>query len=287
MRRVNKVLPSTRPHWVGDGFHVVPVFSTLAFTSAVSPFLMLDYAAPKHFEPTTSRRGVGKHPHRGFETVTIAFQGEVEHADSFGHRDVIGPGDVQWMTAASGLVHEEFISRNLLRQGGVVEMMQLWVNLPAKHKMATPRYQAIQKEQIPNAPFPGGRVRVIAGSHAGFSGPASTFTPMDLWEVQLDEKDTVYEFDLPASYNVMLFVRTGDVFVCNREEPVGKARLVMLGEGGRVRLRANEDNSSVVLLAGEPIPEAIAARGPFVMNTQEELMQAMADYQAGKFQKPA
>jgi len=233
-KKVKTVLPTTRPHWVGDGFHVYPVFSNLAFSKHLSPFLMFDYGAPREFPPNTSsqRKGVGQHPHRGFETVTIAFQGEVEHADSIGNKGVIGPGDVQWMTAGRGIIHQEFHSEKWAKQGGMFEMCQLWVNLPAKHKMTKPRYQDITKDKIPtvhiraNPAAPGGAgdagasatctaddsqgsVRIIAGEYGGVKGPALTWTPVNMLIVQLNDKGKTYQLTLPEDHNVMVFARRG------------------------------------------------------------------------------
>eukprot|EP00240_Pyramimonas_obovata_P005638 CAMPEP_0118945824 /NCGR_PEP_ID=MMETSP1169-20130426/43041_1 /TAXON_ID=36882 /ORGANISM="Pyramimonas obovata, Strain CCMP722" /LENGTH=326 /DNA_ID=CAMNT_0006891629 /DNA_START=266 /DNA_END=1247 /DNA_ORIENTATION=- len=275
MKSVRRIMPTPPQHWVGDGFHVYPVFHDLAFTKELSPWLMFDYAAPKKFSPTSSRRGVGKHPHRGFETVTVAFQGEVEHGDSVGNRDVIGAGDVQWMTAARGIIHEEFHSTEFAKKGGVFEMCQLWLNLPAKHKMDPPRYQPILAKDIPSVPLPGGgHVKVIAGEFAGVRGPAHTFTPVELWDVELEKKGTAYELNVPAGHNVIVFVRRGRALIgsegAEKEiKPQGVA--LMHREGSTLRLVPSEDAVKVMVLGGEPIDEPIAARGPFVMNTYEEI----------------
>jgi len=281
------VMPATRPHWVGDGFHVYPVFSDLAFTQEVSPFLMLDYAAPKAFPPSRgAKRGVGKHPHRGFETVTIAFQGEVEHADSVGNRDVIGAGDFQWMTAGAGIVHEEFHSTNFRNSGGTFEMIQLWVNLPADKKMTPPTYQPILKDDIPEVPINanvnGGSVRVLAGNFKGTKGPAKTHSPIDLWDVQLPVKGSDFTFDVPNGHNTMIFVRSGSITVSGSS--VGPQGMVRLDtEGTRVSLQSTDDDTKLVVLAGEPLNEPIAAQGPFVMNTWDEIRQANIDYSRGLF----
>lgn len=288
-KAIKDVMPAPRPHWVGDGFHVYPVFDQLAFTKQVSPFLMFDYAAPKRFEPTSRRLGVGKHPHRGFETVTLAFQGEVEHGDNVGNHGVIGPGDVQWMTAGSGIVHEEFHSENFARQGGTFEMCQLWVNLPKKHKMATPRYQSILNEDIPRVPLVEedvdmsyGHVRIIAGSHLGGVGPAKTFTSINVWDVLLTTKGWKTELKLPAGHTTLIFVRRGSVKV-GAKGFVGPQGMVRLeASGSSTVLEAQEENTQLLLLGGEPIDEPIAARGPFVMNTQAELAQANDDFRSGR-----
>jgi len=285
---VKRVLPAPRPHWVGDGFFVYPVFSSKAFTRHVSPFLMFDYGAPKRFEPTKRKLGVGQHPHRGFETVTIAFQGEVEHGDSVGNRGVIGPGDVQWMTAASGIVHEEFHSRELASRGGILEMCQLWVNLPAKHKMDPPKYQPILKEQIPevalyaddDSSLQVGSVRIIAGEFNGTKGPASTHTPINLWDVTLTDAHSATML-LGEGHNTMVFARRGHVVV--GDENVGPQGVALMDKGGdKIRVAAKSGDASVLILSGEPIDEPIAAQGPFVMNTREELRQAMVDFQSGR-----
>lgn len=282
MKKVIKVLPAaTRSHWVGDGFKVRPIFAHLAFTQDISPFLMFDYAAPLEFSATNEKRGVGPHPHRGFETVTIAFQGEVEHGDSVGNRGVIGPGDVQWMTAASGIIHEEFLSRDFLKQGGVLEMVQLWVNLPAKYKMIAPKYQPILSSDIPVVALTGdaGTVRVIAGEFSGKQGAASTYSPVNLWDIRLVAGKTV-ELTVPEGHNTMLFVRQGKLDVAG--ETLGAADLALLmQEGTQIKLHALED-TSLLLMGGEPIAEPIAASGPFVMNTDKEIRLAMMDYQSGR-----
>ena len=282
MKQIKTILSATgRNHWVGDGFNVRPVFANLAFTQDISPFLMFDYAAPRKFEATDAKRGVGPHPHRGFETVTIAFQGEIEHGDSVGNRGVIGPGDVQWMTAASGIIHEEFLGQEFLKRGGVLEMVQLWVNLPTKDKMIAPKYQPILNQDIPEVQLPdsAGSVRVIAGSCAGVSGPASTYSPVNLWEIKLAAGKSV-DLTVPKGHNNMLFVRQGSIKLGSTE--LGTADLALLEkEGTLIKLQALE-NCSVILMGGEPLDEPIAASGPFVMNTEQELRIAMMDYQSGR-----
>ena len=292
MKTVRRILPVTRPHWVGDGFHVYPLFSDLAFTSELSPFLMLDYAAPKVFKPTQGKLGVGQHPHRGFETVTMAFKGEVEHGDSQGNRGVIGPGDVQWMTAASGIIHEEFHSREFAKKGGTFEMVQLWVNLPAVHKMSKPKYQPILSADIPSIELPdsSGSIKVIAGDYEGVSGAASTFTPINMWTVDLKAGKS-FEANIPDGHNTIVFVRSGSVITGGNTDssPVSIVQgqiSILSQEGSKCKVEATpESDAEIVILSGEPIDEPIAARGPFVMNTQEELYQAMDDYSKGRFGK--
>lgn len=287
MKQIKKILRAPhRGHWVGDGFPVRAVFADMAFTPEISPFLMFDYGGPQEFTPTESKRGVGPHPHRGFETVTLAFQGEVEHGDSEGNRGVIGPGDVQWMTAASGIVHEEFHSRNFAKHGGMFEMAQLWVNLPAKYKMISPRYQPIVSNEIPVHALEndGGTVRVIAGDFSGTPGAATTHTPINLWDIYIHAGKTV-ELTVPAGHNTMLFVRTGKLHL--NDEEMGAADLAIMQQAEqRIQMRALED-CNLLLLGGEPLNEPIAAHGPFVMNTDQEIRRAMMDYQSGKMGRMA
>lgn len=282
MKKIKTILPATaRSHWVGDGFNVRPIFANLAFTQAISPFLMFDYAAPREFDATGEKRGVGPHPHRGFETVTIAFQGEVEHGDSVGNRGVIGPGDVQWMTAASGIIHEEFLSREFLRRGGTLEMVQLWVNLPAKDKMLAPKYQPILSRDIPMLQLPdnSGTLRVIAGNYAGTQGAASTFSPVNLWDIKIKAGKTV-ELSVPEGHNSMVFVRQGKMALGSAV--IGAADLALFEKDGtHIQFQAQED-TSLLLMGGEPIAEPIVASGPFVMNTEQEIRLAMMDYQSGR-----
>lgn len=274
-------------HWVGDGFPVRNLFPSNGLQLEVSPFLMLDYGGPQYFTPSEKRRGVGEHPHRGFETVTIAYQGSVGHRDSAGNSGVIAPGDVQWMTAASGVLHEELHEAEFSRTGGNFEMIQLWVNLPAKDKMSKPGYQAITKEQIPVVNLPGGgHLRVIAGeaSSEGFAatkGPATTFTPVNLWDVILKAGEKV-ELTVPAGHNTAVVLRKGDVSV-NSAKLSGEARITALSQDGTTVVIEAAADSELVLLSGEPINEPVASYGPFVMNTREEIMQAVADLKSGKF----
>jgi hypothetical protein len=235
------------------------------------------------FAAAQERRGVGEHPHRGFETVTIVYEGEVEHRDSSGGGGRIGPGDVQWMTAASGLVHEEFHGREFARRGGRFEMVQLWVNLPARHKMSAPGYQEILDAAIPAVPLgdDGSRARIIAGDFAGTKGPARTFTPVNLWDLRLAAGRRT-ELTLPDGFTTLLFVLKGRVLV-NGTEPVGTAELAMFEREGRDIALEAEEETTVLVLSGEPIDEPVVGYGPFVMNTRAEIGQAMADFQAGRF----
>ena len=303
--QISKIIPPQNPHWVGDGFKVFPVFGKYAFQQnhGLSPFLMFDYAAPKEFQPNKKKPlGVGQHPHRGFETVTIAFQGEVEHADSTGNQDVIKSGDVQWMTAGRGIIHQEFHSKEFSKTGGIFEMCQLWVNLPKKYKMTKPRYQPIQSKDIPSINLKqngsdsndsvAGTVRVIAGSFDGIKGPAKTFSPVELWDVTFSKKGEVVDLPFPENNNCIIFVRRGEINVHTNDEDENdqvdvlppQAVAIMKNQNGSntISLSAKTKNSSVLIMGGEPIDEPIAARGPFVMNTWDEIRQAMFDFQNGK-----
>lgn len=269
-------------HWVGDGFPVRNLFPSNGIDAQVNPFLMLDYAGPLEFKPTQKRQGVGEHPHRGFETVTIAYQGAVEHRDSAGNAGTIFPGDVQWMTAASGVVHEEKHERAFAEKGGTFEMVQLWVNLPAAQKMSAPRYQAITKEQIPSVKLgEGSYARVIAGELNGVRGSAKTFTPVDLFDVRANAGER-FELALPAARNAAVVLLRGSVRLNGATPLEGEALIAVLGpEGDAVTVDVAED-STLLVLSGEPIDEPVASYGPFVMNTREELAQAVEDYRRGK-----
>ncbi len=283
MKRLVAVQRDPIRHWVGDGFPVRSLFSYDGMGEQMSPFLLLDYAGPTQFPPGQGKRpGVGEHPHRGFETVTIVYQGSLEHRDSGGAHGKIGPGDVQWMTAASGVVHEEFHAEDFARLGGVLEMVQLWVNLPAAQKMSPPRYQEILKQQIPAATLANdaGMVRVIAGEFQGKKGPATTVTPLNVWDVRLHGGRRV-ELEIPDGYTTALVVLSGEVRV-NDSELVGASGLALFERAGdRIAVESVGD-AKALLLSGEPINEPIVGRGPFVMNTQEEIRQAMLDYQSGR-----
>jgi quercetin 2,3-dioxygenase len=278
---------NNRGHWVGDGFPVRSLFSYNTLGAHISPFLLLDYAGPHYFEPTKERRGVGQHPHRGFETVTIVYDGEVEHRDSAGNGGVIGPGDVQWMTAAGGILHEEYHSPGFTKAGGPFRMVQLWVNLPAKDKMAPGGYQAIDSADIPVVDLPGGagKARVIAGELLGAKGPARTFTPINVWDVRLN-RDADLTLDLPEGHTAMLVVLGGHVTV-NGTQEAGEAEMVLLDrEGSDVAIHADGD-ATLLVLTGEPIDEPIVGYGPFVMNSEAEIRQAINDFNAGRLTKVA
>lgn len=276
-----------RGHWVGDGFPVRSLFSYNSLGQHISPFLLLDYAGPHYFSPTTERRGVGQHPHRGFETVTIVYDGEVEHKDSGGNGGVIGPGDVQWMTAAGGILHEEYHSPAFAKAGGPFKMVQLWVNLPARDKMAPGGYQAITTADIPVVELDDGAgvARVIAGDFDGTKGPAKTFTPINVWDMRLS-RDADLTLPLPEGHTAMLVVLGGHLTV-EGEHEVGEAEMLMLGrEGDEVRVRADGD-TTLLVLTGEPIDEPIVGHGPFVMNSDAEIRQAIDDFNSGKFAQAA
>ncbi len=284
MKKILNVTSAPGRHWVGDGF---PVHGMFGYSGPDvpqrSPFLMLDYAAPTRFEPTSQRRGVGQHPHRGFETVTIVYEGEVEHRDSTGNGGVIGPGDVQWMTAGSGILHEEFHSTGFGQRGGPFEMVQLWVNLPKKDKMTAPGYQGIVDAQIPAVALPdgAGTVRVIAGAFGGNAGPAHTFSPMSVWDVRLAAGKSV-ELPQAEGWTTLLVVLAGTVMVNGESVLREKQMATFSTEGTGVVIEANND-AKLLLLAGEPIDEPVVGYGPFVMNSQQEIIQAIADFNSGKF----
>ncbi len=284
MRKVLAVDDAAPPHWVGDGFPVRSVFSYDGLgREALSPFLMLDYAAPRHFDPAARRRGVGVHPHRGFETVTIVYAGELEHRDSAGNGGRIGPGDVQWMTAASGILHEEFHSERFTREGGTMSMMQLWVNLPARHKMSKPRYQTILDASIPRVSLAGdaGQLRVIAGEYEGHKGPAETFTPMEVWDLRVADGKTV-TLKTPEGHTTAIVPMQGRATV-NGAHAAGPAQIVRLARDGGEFTIAAEGELSALVLAGEPIGEPVVGYGPFVMNSEREIAAAFADFQGGRF----
>jgi redox-sensitive bicupin YhaK (pirin superfamily) len=284
LKKVVSIHRGPPAHWVGNGFHVRSLFMYDSQAEVLSPFLLLDYAAPEAFAPSDEPRGVGRHPHRGFETVTIAYQGGVEHRDSAGNHGVIGPGDVQWMTAASGIVHEEWHERAFTQRGGKMEMAQLWVNLPAKDKMAAPGYQDIRSTRIPVVEVDAGTsVRVIAGEFRGTKGPARTFTPINVWDTKIKAGHRV-EMDFVEGYTTLLAILRGKVLI-NGGETAQAAELAILDRAGkRVTLEAKED-AVVLVLNGEPIDEPVVGYGPFVMNTHDEIHQAVRDYQSGRLER--
>jgi len=282
MKSLVTIQNQTDTHWVGDGFPVRTIFSYQSLGESISPFLLLDYAGPARFEPSDKPRGVEEHPHRGFETVTIVYQGRLDHRDSAGNHGTIGPGDVQWMTAASGVVHEEFHSREFSRTGGVFEVIQLWVNLPAKFKMSAPKYQTLVDRDIPSVTLSdkGGTVRVIAGQFQGSKGPARTCTPIDLWDLRL-ARGARADLTLPEGHNTALLVISGSLRL-NRSKVAIDAELALFDRTGSDIAVEAQSNTTALVLSGMPINEPIVGRGPFVMNTEEEIRQAILDYQSGR-----
>jgi len=269
-------------HMVGDGFPVRNLIPGDDVGEQLSPFLLLDYAGPAYFTPTNTPRGVGEHPHRGFETVTIVYEGVVAHRDSTGSGGIIGPGDVQWMTAASGIVHEEMHEKQFAKKGGTLHAIQLWVNLPKAFKMSKPGYQTLLNEEIPAVDLDNGagRLRVIAGEYHGIKGPAKTFTPVHLYDLRVKAGHRE-DVAMPAGFNTAVFVLQGEIAI-NGSGPVKEAELVRFGKTGeRITVEAKSD-ATLLVLSGEAINEPIARYGPFVMNTQEELAQAVNDYRMGK-----
>ncbi|MGJ5815820.1 pirin family protein [Paludibaculum fermentans] len=281
-KKLTGVHGSGSTHWVGDGFPVRNLFPSNGLNGEVSPFLMLDYAGPRMFEPAARPRGVGEHPHRGFETVTIAYQGSVAHRDSAGNSGVIGPGDVQWMTAASGVVHEEMHEAEFTKKGGIFEMVQLWVNLPAKEKMSKPRYQGIESAQIPVVDLgEGATARIIAGSWADAQGAARTVTPVELFDLRMKAGAKV-EIPVPEGHNAAVVLLRGGVTLNGEKTVKGEAQIATFTtHGGLIAVEALED-TTLLILGGEPINEPVASYGPFVMNTREQIMQAIEDFNAGR-----
>ncbi len=282
MKQLAFIKRSNGSHWVGDGFPVQGIFSYNDVAEELSPFLLMDYAGPADFPPTDKRLGVGQHPHRGFETVTIVYEGGVSHRDSSGGGGTIGRGDVQWMTAASGLLHEEFHSEDYARRGGPFEMVQLWVNLPAKDKMSAPGYQGITADQIPTVDLPNGAgtARIIAGNYGDARGAARTFTPMNVWDMRLKAGRSL-SLELAEGHTAALFVLHGALRI--GAHTVRAAELAVLErEGTELAVETTED-AVVLLLSGAPLNEPIVGHGPFVMNSREEIMQAMRDFNNGQF----
>jgi len=270
-------------HWVGDGFRVSQMFpGTHDLGYQVRGFLLMDYHAPYDYEPTDSPRGVGVHPHRGFETVTIAFEGALAHHDSSGGGGVIRAGDVQWMTAASGILHKEYHEKEWAARGGTMHMMQLWVNLPADHKMDEPTYQPITADQMGRVELPdgAGSVTIIAGEYQGVRGPAHTFTPINLWQVQLEPGGSV-DMAFPESENAAVFVLEGEATA--NGSTGGSGQLVLFGHDGTDVHVRSEEGAHLLVLNGEPIREPVMAHGPFVMNTRQQIIEAIDDFNAGKF----
>lgn len=282
MKQIRRLITESPAHWVGDGFPVRSLISYHEHGAAISPYLLLDYAGPYEFPPVAKPRGVERHPHRGFETVTIVYQGKLSHRDSAGHGGVIGPGDVQWMTAASGVIHEEFHEQEFARRGGTFEVVQLWVNLPARYKMSPPKYQTLLARDIPVVSLAEdrGHVRVIAGEFQGTRGAATTFTPIDLWDVRLPA-GTSTTLPAPDGHMAAILLLRGALHL-NGSERIQAGSLALFERSGLGLDLSTVDESSLLFLGGEAIDEPIAGRGPFVMNTHEEIQRAIRDYQAGR-----
>ncbi len=281
LKKIKYTYTANQKHWVGDGFHVYGLLRpSEELNKFISPFIMLDYASPKEFSITDQRRGVGEHPHRGIETVTFAYQGEVEHRDSSGGGGVIKPGDVQWMTAGKGIVHDEFHSEDFSKKGGVFEMVQLWINLPKKHKMTEPKYQEIDREAIPTISL-GDKIklRVIAGSFEETKGPSSTYTKVNLYDITSKGNKRI-SLNFENGTNTVILIMNGELKVENKYFK-NKDILIYERQGTQLDLKVS-DNFKGLILNGEPINEPIVANGPFVMNTKAEIYQAFSDYQSGK-----
>lgn len=283
-KQIEKIVKKpAKPGMVGDGFRVYNYIPGAGIAQQrISPFLMLDFNAAFDFGKSDHMRGVDVHPHKGFETVTIAYKGSVAHHDSAGNSGVIHPGDVQWMTAGSGILHKEYHEENFARNGGLFEMVQLWVNLPKKDKLTQPHYQSVTKNNISSVQLPGnaGVVNVIAGEFNGTKGAAATYSPLHVFDIKL-KRDGEVKADLPAGYNTALLMVNGSAVV-NEEEAAEHSFVLFKNEGEHIEIKATED-AVILLLSGEPLNEPIASYGPFVMNTQQEIMESIQEYQAGKF----
>ena len=279
---IEKIVTPREKHWVGDGFHVSTIFSMHSEDpESISPFLMMDHAAPKYFPPTDAKRGVGEHPHRGFETVTFAIKGEVEHRDSGGGGGTITTGGIQWMTAGSGVVHDEFHSREFSKKGGDFEMIQLWVNLPSKFKMTKPRYQSFDEGDFPILEQGNHEIsiKVIAGTFGTVSSKVKTFSPINMYELN-GPPNSKLEIPLPVGSNTLVFQLSGMSSI--EDQQIRKGNLGLLSRSEETFEIKFLEESKVMILNGEPLGEPVAAYGPFVMNTRQELMEAFRDFQAGK-----
>lgn len=284
-KNIEIVVAPREPHYVGDGFRVhnfIPSGYRLDM-QRMDPFILLDYNSPFYFPPSDKPRGVSVHPHRGFETVTIAYQGQVAHHDSSGNSGVIGVGDVQWMTAASGILHKEYHEEEFSKKGGYFQMAQLWVNLPAKYKMSAPKYQGITNSQINKYELADhkGVIEVIAGNYKNVKGVATTFSSVNMFNAKLEEGAKA-AFTFPSNYNTALLVVDGEINV-NGLQTIAENNFVLFeNEGEDFNIEATK-KSTVLILSGEPLNEPISAQGPFIMNTREEIVQAIKDYNLGKF----
>lgn len=282
LKKLERIIPPPPPHMVGDGFRVHNFFpsSGIQNKQRMSPFFMLDYASPYNFPPSEKQRGVDVHPHRGFETVTIAYQGKVAHHDSAGNHGVIGEGDVQWMTAASGVLHKEYHEKDFSKKGGTFQMVQLWVNLPAQYKMSAPQYQEIKKEMMGRLSFEGGLLEVIAGNYKDIKGPASTFSPLHVLNLHL-ESQAEFVLELPENFNTGLLAIKGSVTIQDQSVPSDHFALFQ-NAGSTISIKAST-SATLLVLSGQPLDEPIVAYGPFLMNSWEEIEQAVEDFNNGKF----
>jgi quercetin 2,3-dioxygenase len=283
IRKIESIITASHHHWVGDGFKVHNFIPSLVSYDQISPFIMLDYGSPTHFDPSENPRGVGSHPHRGFETVTIAYKGRVQHHDSAGNSGVIGTGEVQWMTAGSGILHKEYHEEEWTKEGGEFQMVQLWVNLPAKDKMAKPRYQAITRGNIKRVELENdaGYVEIIAGKFGNVSGPAATYSDVNLWNIYLNtgSKTTI---TIPASHNASLLIIEGQIEIEGKK--IESGNMVIFEKDGNKSVEIVSKNGAIILvMSGEPIDEPIVSYGPFVMNTEEQIIEAVNDFNDGKF----
>jgi len=283
MKKILATYSAPPRHWVGNGFPVRSLFSYDRHGHDISPFLLLDHAGPMEFEPAETPRGVGEHPHRGIETVTLVYDGEVEHLDSTGAGGKIGPGDVQWMTSGGGIQHQEFHSREFTQKGGRLEMVQLWVNLPAKDKMTKPGYQTLLDADFPrvNLADDAGQLRIIAGDYEGHQGPAKTFTPMNVWDLRLKAGAST-RLPMPEGWTGLVVVLKGTVQL-NEDTVVREGELAVLGTEGEGALLEANNEALLLILGGEPIDEPIVGYGPFVMNSEAEIQQTIEDFRGGRF----
>lgn len=283
MKKIIKILKNRAPHWVGDGFPVKSLMAYHQLGAAISPFLLLDHAGPHTFDPAKKPRGVGDHPHRGFETVTISYEGEVSHKDSGGNEGTIGPGDVQWMTAGSGVIHQEFHSQNFTSKGGLFHMVQLWINLPAKYKMSKPQYQTLLKNKIPvvNLKNEAGTLRVIGGEYLGTKGPAHTYSAVNVLDIELWKNKTA-ELRVKEGFTTTIVILSGEVKVNSGDTFDADTVLILAPQEETFTLEAS-NKAQILLLNGAPIAEPIVGYGPFVMNTKEQIEEAISDFNKGKF----
>lgn len=286
-RPIERILRGAHSHWVGDGFYVKQYFPSgqnTEFFNRFSPFILLDYNEPYYFEATNKTVGVGAHPHRGFETVTLAISGKVEHHDNKGNHGIIGPGDIQWMTAGSGILHKEYHEKEYAQKGRTFHMIQLWVNLPQKYKMVEPKYQSLLNENMGKFSLQDnmGEVTVYAGQVQGVKGPAKTFSPINLYKVTLKKNGTI-KLNEPADFNTGALVINGSVKINDNQILEQGSFILFENKEGNIKLEGISDEVSLIFLSGEPLNEPVVAQGPFVMNTEEEILQANLDFYTGLF----